>query len=55
MNRLTGITAEGADRVRGNDLFLDVVDQGHRRGAGLGVRPGVRRGHVADAAGRRRG
>lgn len=32
MNKLTGIVAEGADRVRGNDLFLDVVDQGQARG-----------------------
>lgn len=32
MNKLSGIVVEGADRVRGNDLFLDVVDQGQARG-----------------------
>lgn len=32
MNKLTGIVADGADRVRGNDLFLDVIDRGQTRG-----------------------
>ncbi|WP_433802930.1 WecB/TagA/CpsF family glycosyltransferase [Actinomycetospora sp. CA-084318] len=32
MNKLVGVTAEGADRVRGNDLFLDVVEQGQFHG-----------------------
>ncbi|MCD2187841.1 WecB/TagA/CpsF family glycosyltransferase [Actinomycetospora soli] len=32
MNKLVGVTTEGADRVRGNDLFLDVVEQGQFHG-----------------------